>query len=196
MQEPGRPGHPLVAPLQVLLRRGRKQQEQAGGVGAVFGNHVFRVHHVALGFGHLGPVFQDHALGEEALERLVDLDHPQVPEDLGEKAGVQQVQHRVFDAADVLVHGQPVVHPGRVQDASGVVGAGVAQEVPGGLHEGVHGVHFPPGRAVADGAGHLIERRQLRQGGAALPGDGDFQGQHHREIACRHRRQAASARNK
>ncbi len=80
-------------------------------------HEVLRVHHVALGLGHLGPVFEDHALGEEALKGLVDLDQPQVSQDLGEKAGIEQVQHGVFDAADVLVHRGPIIHPGRVQDA-------------------------------------------------------------------------------
>ena len=36
-----------------------------------------------------------------------------------------------------------------------------------------------------------IERRQLRQGGAALPGDGDVQGQDHGQVLLRHRHQAA-----
>src|SRR2546422_8505658 len=54
---------------------------------------------------------------------------------------------RSLDAADVLVHRQPVVrarvhHRGRVR-------ARVAHEVPGGVDEGVHGVGFAAARLTA-----------------------------------------------
>ncbi len=97
----------------------------------------------------------------------------------------------MFDAADVLVHRGPIIHPGLVQDALAVIGAGVAQEVPGGLHEGVHGVDFPAGRAAAGGAGDLIEAGQLRQGRAALAGDLHVQRQDHGQVLFRHRHHAA-----
>ena len=42
-------------------------------------------------------------------ERLVDADQLQVAHHLGPEARVQQVQDRVLDAADVLVHRHPVV---------------------------------------------------------------------------------------
>src|SRR6218665_859348 len=49
-------------------------------------------------------VVEHHALGEQPVERLIDLDQAQVAHHLGPKARIQQVQDGVFYAADVLVH--------------------------------------------------------------------------------------------
>ncbi len=70
---------------------------------------------VALGLGHLGPAHADHALGEQALERLPQpaRSKPDVAEGPGVEAGVEQVQDGVLDAADVLVDGHPVARPRR-----------------------------------------------------------------------------------
>ena len=70
---------------------------------------------VALGLRHLGAVLDDHPLGEEVLERLVELEVAQVAQDLRVEAGVEEVEDGVLDAADVLVDGHPVVRrpPGR-----------------------------------------------------------------------------------
>ena len=49
----------------------------------------------------------DHPLREQALERLLhaDLSHPL--QRSGPEAGVEQVQDRMLDAADVLADGEP-----------------------------------------------------------------------------------------
>ena len=56
---------------------------------------------VAVGF------VTHHALGEETGEGLIDVDVAAELERLGEEAGIEQVQHRVLDAADVLIDRQP-----------------------------------------------------------------------------------------
>ena len=110
---------------------------------------------IALGLGHLGAAEADHPLGEQSLERLPEAlrGDTQVGQRLGEEPGVHQVEDGVFDAADVLVDGQPVVD--RLSREWGlVVGrVGEAQEVPGGIHERVHGVGLPAGRTVAGRTG-------------------------------------------
>ncbi len=82
---------------------------------------------------------------------------PDVAEGTGVEAGVEQVQDGVLDAADVLVDRHPVI--GRVQAEGnlGCPGVAEAQEVPGRVHEGVHGVGLPLGRTAALGADGVAE---------------------------------------
>ena len=51
----------------------------------------------------------DHALREQAGERLVEAEMARLAHGPGEEARVEQMQDRVLDAADILVDGQPVV---------------------------------------------------------------------------------------
>ncbi len=64
---------------------------------------------LAVGVFPIVTVGQQHALGEQMLEWLAELHEPEVTHDLGPEARIQQVEHRVFDAADVLVHRHPIV---------------------------------------------------------------------------------------
>lgn len=142
VEETGSPFNAGIAPVEVAFRRRGEQAEQADGVRAVPGNHFRGIDGVALGLGHLAAVLEHHALGEQVGEGLVQAFgvEAQVAQDLGEEAGVEQVQDGVFHTADVLVHGQPVLEGVHIEGALGIAGAGVAGEVPGGLHEGVQGI--------------------------------------------------------
>ena len=51
----------------------------------------------------------DHALRDQAGERLVEVEIAAAPQRPGEEARVEQVQDGVLDAADVLVDRQPVI---------------------------------------------------------------------------------------
>ena len=177
-----------VVPVEVLLRRGREEREEARGVGPVATDEVVGVHHVALGLRHLGPVLDDHALREEGEKGLVHLQHPEIAQRLGVEARVEEVEHRVLDAADVLVHRHPVGGGGRLEHAAVVGRRAVAEEVPGRLHERVHGVGVPPRLAPALGTGGVDEARHLRERRAALPADLHVARQHHRQVllALRH----------
>src|SRR6266576_2791311 len=53
-------------------------------------------------------LFRDHSLGQEATERLVDVDQVQIAQRFGKKARVKKMQHRMLDASDVLVNGHPI----------------------------------------------------------------------------------------
>ncbi len=88
-------------------------------------------------------VGQHHALAEQALERLVAVHQARVTQQLVEEAGVEQVHTGVLDAANVLIHRQPVVGGRGIQHALVVVRGAVAGVVPGGLHKGVKSVSFP-----------------------------------------------------
>ncbi len=68
------------------------------------------------------------------------------------------MQHGMFDAADVLVDAHPVAGSLFVKGRLVVSGRAVAQEIPGRIHEGVHGVRLSPGRAAAFRTGRLDKR--------------------------------------
>ena len=133
-----------------------------------------------------------HPLGEQARERFIEAEQAPVPQHLGEEARVEQVQDRVLDAAHVLVHRQPAVNLGALKRQGGVVGIAIAQVVPAGTHEGVHGVGLAPGRLAAAGAGHVHPILQLGQGGSPFAAEGHLAGQLHRQLLGGHRHHAAA----
>ena len=72
------------------------------------------------------------------------------------------MENGVLDAADVLIHRQPVVH---AVAAEGGVGPGRAEagEVPGRFEEGIEGIGLASGRFAAGGAIHLSPRGMVLQ---------------------------------
>ena len=89
-----------------------------------------------------------HALGEQALERLVDADVTGLVHGAGEEARIEQMQDRVLDAADILIDRQPIA------DGVGVgrlarMRRAEAREVPGRIDERVHRVGLARRRAAA-----------------------------------------------
>ena len=135
--------HPLdalVGPVGVLVGRADEQDVAARGVGADALDDRGGRDDVAPRLAHLGAVLRDHALREQRLERLLEVEVPEVGERLGEEARVHQVQDRVLDAADVLVDGHPLAQRRRVPRGLFVARVAVAQEVPGGVDERVHRV--------------------------------------------------------
>ena len=86
------------------------------------------------------------------MEGLVESEETSVPQDFGEEARVEQVKDRVLNATDVLVDRQPLINGLLGKGQLTVLGVAVAQEIPAGTHEGVHGVGLPAGRFAAAGA--------------------------------------------
>ena len=72
---------------------------------------------VAIGLVH------HHALGEQALERLVHAQMAGLVHGAGEEAAIEQVQDRVLDAADILVDRQPAIGDRRAPSASSACGS-------------------------------------------------------------------------
>ena len=163
----------LVLPVEIPVGRRRKQREHAGGVRAVGLDEVLRTHHVAEVLGHLVAVADDHALREKPADRLVPVDQPEVPHHHREEAAVDQVQHRVLHASDVLVDREPRSRffgtVGRIR----IPRVDVAVEVPARVHERVHRVGFPLGLASASRAGSLRVLRQALQRRFARAGEFD-----------------------
>ncbi len=146
---------------------------------------------VLAGVGRLLEVraLEHHALRQQVLERLAELDQLQVAHHLGPEARVQQVQDRVLDAADVLVHRHPVVgagthHPIRIGRIA------VAHEVPRRIDERVHRVRLAARGLAALGAADVQEAGVLVQRVAGAVRDQVFR-QHHRQVLLGHRHHAA-----
>ena len=51
---------------------------------------------------------EHHALGKKFGKRFINLHQPQITHHLGPKARVEQMQNRVLNTANVLVHRRPI----------------------------------------------------------------------------------------
>ncbi len=85
-------------------------------------------------------VVQHHALREQFGEGFVHFDQAQIAHDLGPEARIEQVQNGVLNAANVLVHGHPVVSTFVPPSCSVIGRVAIAHEVPRRIDKGVHGV--------------------------------------------------------
>ena len=103
-----------------------------------------------------------HALGQQAGEGLVEGDVAALSQRPGEESGVQQMQNRVLDTADVLVHGQPVVDGGAGERRLGV-GRAEAGEIPRRIDEGIAGVGLAKRRRRAGRTGDVLPARVVLQ---------------------------------
>ncbi len=110
----------------------------------------------------------DHSLGQQAGEGFLERDQPQRFEDTGEVARIQEVQDGMLHPADILIHRHPIGHGFRVEHAGFTARTAVALKIPGGFHEGIHGVGLPAGiLAAAFRATCFGELRQAGQGRSA-----------------------------
>ena len=123
-------------------------------------------------------------------ERLIECDVTGGLHGAGEEAGVQEMQDRVLDAADILVDRHQPVHHGARGRRLLVPRIGEAREIPRRIDKGIHGVGFArglspalrtsdvlPGRMMVERVAGLVERHILRQ--------------HHRQVLVGHRHHAA-----
>ncbi len=74
------------------------------------------------------------------------------------EARIEQVQDRMFDAANILRHRHPAFGLFAVERLVGGL-AGKADEIPARIGKGIERVGFAPRRFLAIGAGHVLPRR-------------------------------------
>jgi hypothetical protein len=99
-----------VRPVDIVLGRAGEDHRQPDRVDPVPGQLLPQVDAVAQRLGHR-PALVDHlALVQLPRERLDEVHHAHVVQDLDEEPGVQQVQDGVLDPADVQVHRRPAAH--------------------------------------------------------------------------------------
>ena len=161
LEETDDPLEPVVLPFRVLLDRPDEEQIEPNRIGAVAVDVVVGDDDVPLDLDIFAP-FRWSILGEEARERLAEADEPVLLHHLDEEAGVEQVENRVLDSADVLVDREPVSAIARSNGAV-VPRIRVAEEVPGRVDERVHRVGLSPRLPVAGrtrGAHPVLRRRQ------------------------------------
>ncbi len=180
-------GHGAAIPAQRGMRFARGRIDDQVHVGRI---EIFAP---AAGRRAVEDVVEHHALRQQVGERLRRLHQPHVMHDARPEPRIEQVQDGVLDAADVLIHLQPVVGA-RVDHGLVVAKAGEAQEIPGRIHEGVHGVGFAPRIGAALRALALVERRRLRQRIAAAIRHQVLR-QAHRQVLVGHRHIAALRRS-
>ena len=132
---------------------------------------------------------RDHALREQALERLGDADLADMGERPRPEAGVEQVKDRMLDPADILADRQPALGLGAVERLI-VRLAGEADEIPARIHEGIERVRLAQRRLAALGAVDMLPRRVAVE---RIAGDveTDILGQHDRQLVLRNRHNAA-----
>ena len=158
----------LVDPLAALVPGADEHEVAADDVCAYGVDVLVGGDDVAPGLAHLLPVADDDALVVEPDEGLIEVEEADVPKGLDEEAGVEEVHYGVLCAAGVLVDGEPVLDVLGGEGGVTGVGRGVLEEVPGGAHEGVHGVGLPTGGAFTAGTGSVHE--------GLVEGEGRFAG--------------------
>ncbi len=123
----------LFGPFKIPFGRRGKEAEKAHGVRAVFFDHFARIDDIALRLGHLGAILENHALGQQAPERLGQVFgiDAEIAQGHGEEARIEQVKDGVFHAAYVLVNRHPVVKLFHVKGRIGHSRGSVARKIPG-----------------------------------------------------------------
>ena len=69
-----------------------------------------------------GLCMRDHALGEQTVKRLGGRQRALIAKSPCDEAGVQQMEHRVFHAADILIYREPIVGGGTVDRLACLLG--------------------------------------------------------------------------
>ena len=100
---------------------------------------------VAIGLVH------HHALGEQAGERLVEIEVAALAHGAREEARIEKMQDRVLDAADILVDRQPVIGHLGIVGRRRVGRVGEAHEIPRRIDERIHRVGLARRRVAAGG---------------------------------------------
>ncbi len=133
---------------------------------------------------------EHHALRQQVAEGLGQRHQPHVAHHAGPEARIQQMQDGVLDAADVLIDRQPVLRA-LIDRRVRLVRAGEAQEIPGGIDEGVHGVGLAARALSAARAGAAHEGLALGQRIARAVGHQVLR-QPHRQVGVGNRHLAAA----
>ena len=89
--------------------------------------------------------------------------HADIAQGAAEEARIEQVEHGVLDAADILIDRQPVRRLRPCRSASFDLRIGEAREVPGRIDERVHRVGFAPRLAAACRAVDVLPGRMAHQ---------------------------------
>ena len=117
---------------------------------------LFReLHNVALGLAHCRAFHEHHSLVEQVGEGFFKVNEAEVKENLGDEAGIEQVKNGVSHTTDILVNRSPLLRFCRIKGLSVIIRRQEAQEIPGAVHKGVHGVGVTTCWAAIEGVGNI-----------------------------------------
>src|SRR6267378_1220920 len=190
IQKSPRPINTLLAPLQILLRRRRKQRIQPPRIRSILFRHLFRTHHISARLRHRHAALLHHPLRKQPRDRLAMLHQSQVPHHLAPEPRIQQVQNRMRDPANILVNRKPVRRLRRIKRSLIIVGIAVPVEIPRRIHKRIHRVRFTPSRPSALRALHIHKLRIRRQRRFPFARQLWIRRQQHRQILVGHRHQS------
>ena len=194
IEEAAHAGDAAVAIVAAFLILAEEHEVGAQRISAPALDQLVGVDDVAFRLRHLGAFANDHAMGTEARERLLEVEEAAVVEHHRDEARIQEVQYGVLVAADVGRDRQPLRRQLAIEGDVAAVGARVAQEVPGAVEEVVADVGLASAHRAAGGAGHaipLVVAGQRRD--AAVVGTEVLdQRQHHRQLGFGNRYRAAA----
>ena len=106
----------------------------------------------------------DHALGKQRVERF-NRGRGQMATNLHgarKEARIEQVQNRMFYAADILIDVHPITGFSHIRRCGGI-GGREARVIPRGIHESIHCVGLAAGLLAASGAGTVAPGRMAIQ---------------------------------
>ena len=131
-------------------------------------------------------LMRHHALCEQASERFAirQVDFPDIAHRPHKETGIKQMQHSMFDTADILIHRQPIGAFRRIIDA------GEARKIPAGIIERIERIGLPHGRLAAFRTVDMFPGRVMRQRIARLI-ETDIVRQLDRQVRFRDRHNAA-----
>src|ERR1700761_8314803 len=104
-----------------------------------------------------------HALREQARKRLGDIELADSLQRARPEAGVEQVEDRMFDAADILADRQPALGDGAIERLVGRL-AGETDEIPGRIDARIERVGLAHGRPATGRAIDVLPRRMAIEG--------------------------------
>ena len=131
----------------------------------------------------------DHALCHQPRERFGHIQHATGLQRPREKPRIKQMQHRMLDPADILIHRQPAFRRRRIDALIPAAGC-IAREIPAGFKKRIERIRLPLRRVAAARAVHLFPARVMRQRVAGLI-ECHILRQRHRQLCIRHRHRAA-----
>jgi hypothetical protein len=96
--------HSAVIPLGIFLGWSYEKDIETLRIGPIFINEDIRTYHITPGLGHLGTLFDNHALGKKVLKGFFKIDISEIVKRLGNKTGVEEMQYGMFHPSNILIY--------------------------------------------------------------------------------------------
>ena len=140
----------FIRPHGHLVKRPDKHFIQTERIGAIGGDNIVRIDHIAARLRHLLAVFsQNHSVRRPALIRFLGRHQSQIIQKLMPETGIQQVQRGMLHSSVVPINIHPVIKRFLGGKFFAVVRIAITQEIPGRTGPVRHGIRFTAGLGAA-----------------------------------------------